>query len=102
MTAFDILLNDDYDLEFQGGDLAIGEATRQNQNLILVTNPGEWRAAPLVGVGIQSMILDDAPTAAITSEIQEQMEADGLVVDFLTLGAGGAIDLAAYYPDKIK
>jgi hypothetical protein len=97
MTVFDLLLNGDYDLDIQLGDLVVGESTRQNQQLILITNPGEWRGAPQVGVGIQSMILDDAPTAAITSAIQEQLEADGMIIQSLTLATGGALDLAAYY-----
>lgn len=100
MKVFDLLLNDVEDLDIQGGDLVVGESTRQNQKLILQSNPGEWRGAPQVGVGIQSMILGDAPTAAITSEIQAQVEMDGMLVESLTLATGGALDLAAYYRDR--
>ena len=100
MKVFDLLLNDAEDLDIQGGDLVVGESTRQHQGLILKTNPGEWRGAPLVGAGIQSMILDDAPTASITSKIQEQMEMDGMLIQSLTLAKGGALNLAAYYRDS--
>jgi hypothetical protein len=99
MKVFDLLLNADDDLDIQGGDLVVGESTRQHQGLILLTNPGEWRGAPQVGVGLQSMLLDDTPTAAIVGEIQAQLESDGLQVEHINLASGGAIDLAAHYRD---
>ncbi|MBD2769696.1 oxidase [Hymenobacter sp. BT664] len=91
-------MNSDNDLDIQGGDLVVGESTQQNQKLILQSNPGEWRAAPLVGVGIQNMIEDDAPSAAISSSIQAQFEADGMEVDHINL-SGATLDVAAYYRD---
>lgn len=100
MKVFDLLLNADNDLDIQGGDLVVGESTRQNQGLILLSNPGEWRGAPQVGVGIQSLILEDTPTAAIVSEIQAQLEADGMEVEHINLASGGAVNVAAYYPDS--
>jgi hypothetical protein len=99
MKVLDILLNDDFDLDFQGGDVVVGEGTRQSQALILLSEPGEWRENPPVGAGIRNLVLDDAPTAAITSEIQAQLEADGQMVEFINLATGGAVDLAAYFRD---
>lgn len=100
MNVSDLLLNEDNDLDIQGGDFVVGESTQQHQQLILMANPGDFRAAPQVGVGIQQLILDDAPTAAIVSEIQAQMEADGMQVEYINLAAGGALSLASYYSDS--
>lgn len=98
MKVFDLLLNAEDDLDIQGGDLVVGESGQQHQGLILRSNPGEWRGAPAVGVGIQDMILNDATTAALVSEIQSQFEADGMNVDRIHL-SGQALDVAAYYRD---
>lgn len=84
MRATDLLLNADYDLAFtEAGDLAVGESDGQHLSLLLLTGQGEWRADPLVGVGLrqyQSGPLGPAETAALQRELAVQLERDGYQV----------------------
>ena len=75
----DILLDGDFDLAFVDGDFAIGESTRQHQNLILISEPGEWREFPTCGVGMRSKLLGDNP-GEVVSNIKRQFEQDGMTV----------------------
>lgn len=62
---------------FQG--LVIGETMKQNQALIIVANPGEFKFNPTVGVAIDEMILDN-DFLRMRHRIREHLEKDGMVV----------------------
>ena len=102
MQATDILLTADYDLAFtEAGDLAVGESDGQHLGLLLLTNQGEWRADPLVGVGLrryQSGPLGPAETAALHREVTIQLTRDGYQVLELNLSDLGAARLNAVRP----
>jgi hypothetical protein len=100
MKVFDLLLDADLDLDVRGGDLAIGESTEQHQQLILLTEQGEWRQSPFVGAGIRTMILDESPAGEIIQEVQSQLEADGQVISELTISTEGKLYLLASYSDQ--
>lgn len=97
MKLFDLLTDETDDLLVRGGDLETGESTEQHQRHILLSEKGEWRRTPYVGVGIRSLLLDDAPGGVVVAEIQEQMELDGMTVTALSLGKDGGLNLQAYY-----
>lgn len=99
MKVFDLLLDDDLDLVIQGGDFAISESTEQHQRLLLLSEQGEWRENPAVGVGINSMILDETPAVGIVATITDQLDADGQDIAELTISAEGALFLLASYRD---
>ena len=84
MQATDLLLAADYDLAFTpDGDIAVGDSDGQHLNLLLLTSPGEWRADPVVGVGLrryQNAPLGPAETAALQREVAVQLERDGYQV----------------------
>lgn len=94
----DILLNSGGDIEI-AGDLAIGDALYQNQALILLSSPGEWKQSPTVGVGIEQFLEDedDMTAAGLFREIREQLTADGMTVKTLKSIPGGKIGLDATY-----
>lgn len=88
-----IQLNDDYDLDIEivkdssgkiTSGLVIGEITQQNMKMILVGNPGEFKEKPLVGVGINNMILDHN-TLAYEHSIREQLTNEGMTLSTLSL-----------------
>ncbi len=83
-TATDLLLDDTYDLALTpDGDLAVGESDGQHLSLLLLTAQGEWRADPLVGVGLrqyQSAPYGPAQAQALQREVQVQLERDGYQV----------------------
>jgi hypothetical protein len=99
MKVFDLLLNADLDLAIEGGDFVIGESTKQHQQLLLLSEQGDWRENPAVGVGIRSMMLDDAPAVGIVATIQDQLDSDGQDIAELTISAEGQVYLLASYRD---
>lgn len=79
----DLLLNDSYDLLLDANNnLVRGESTEQHQNLLLITNKGDWRFSPLMGVGIRQYVKDD-DNGKLLGEIKEQFEKDGMSVKLL-------------------
>lgn len=100
-----IQITGDYDLDVSvrhnsGGlivsGLVTGSTLRQNQAVILAMNKGELKEAPLMGVGIQDMLLDNDPLKWRT-EIAEQMLMDGQRVENVSIGRD-SIEITAEYP----
>ncbi len=75
----DILLDDNFDILIENGDLVLGECTRQNQVLLLYAEKGEIREFPTRGIGIRSWILDEQ-SGDLNSAIKREFEADGMTV----------------------
>lgn len=92
----DILLDKDGDLDSANGDLIVGKATAQNQQLLLLTNPGEWKESPTTGVGMEEF-LDDDTEDELFKEIREQFKADGQTIKQLKILPSGNIGLDADY-----
>ena len=84
MPATDLLLTADYDLAFtEAGDLAAGESDAQHLSLLLLTGQGEWRADPLVGVGLwryQNAPYSPAQAQELQREVAVQLTRDGYQV----------------------
>ncbi len=76
----DLLLDGNFDLQIVGGDLVIGESTRQHQQCILLLEKGENRQFPTLGVGINNWILDNFEQGNLVAEIKRNFEADGMTV----------------------
>jgi hypothetical protein len=80
----DLLLGPDYDLAFsEAGDLVVGESDGQHISLLLLTAQGEWRADPLVGVGLrryQSAPYGRTQAQALQREVAVQLQRDGYQV----------------------
>ncbi|MBU7577074.1 MAG: hypothetical protein KAF40_03340 [Flavihumibacter sp.] len=92
----DILLDEDFDLLIQNGDLVIGPSSEQHQQLLLLSNKGDWRQFPMVGVGIREYLKDEDENSMV-GEIKEQFEMDGMQVKDIRI-ANGQIGIDAYYP----
>ena len=93
----DILLSPDFDLLIQNGDFVIGESSVQNQQLILVLEPGSLKSNPSVGVGLGSYINDDQSYEALKKAIQQQFEADGMTISSLKVDSKNNIEIKAQY-----
>lgn len=52
IDRFDILLDDDLDIQIENKDLVLGESNQQHAELIVHTLPGELKEYPLTGFGI--------------------------------------------------
>ncbi|MGM9783138.1 MAG: hypothetical protein ACI3ZV_06585 [Paludibacteraceae bacterium] len=68
--------------------MVLEETTPQNQTLILVANPGEFKEHPAWGVGLGN-IVNDHDFASWRRKIREQIEADGQRITKLELTEKG-------------
>lgn len=93
----DILLTDELDLKFADGDLAIGEATVQSQNLLLLAEKGTFVGTPNVGVGVQQWLNNETTSDELKHAIQNEMESDGMTVQTLEVKDISQITLDATY-----
>jgi len=93
---YDVLLND-FDLIFAKGDLVVGESTEQNQALLLMTNAGEWRESPMVGVGLSRFLNDETDGAALAASVKIAFEQDGMRVSRVFAAANQTIQVDATY-----
>ncbi|MGH2643542.1 MAG: hypothetical protein ACRDE2_06320 [Chitinophagaceae bacterium] len=92
----DIMLSNTYDLNVANGDFAIGESIEQHQQLLLLTNPGEWKENPEAGIGVSNYLLDETP-ADLKRAIRMGFNADGMTVDQITVDVTGIIGISANY-----
>ena len=102
-----ILLKQDFDLDIQvrkntdgliTSGLVVGNSVYQQQTLLLITQKGEIKQSPLVGVGISDFLLDDASNDALFQEIGTQFSGDGMRVFNMSI-AQGKLDVDANYED---
>ncbi|MGB0522389.1 MAG: hypothetical protein ACPGJS_05485 [Flammeovirgaceae bacterium] len=82
---FDILIDENNDPIISGGDFLIGESTQQHQKLLLVSNKGQFREHPAVGVGINEYLLDDDANTSLFNEIDTQFKVDGMIVTHIEI-----------------
>lgn len=79
----DILINEDWSFQTFEGDLDCGESVLQDCRNVVYNSQGDWRRAPLLGVGIRSML--NAPIdAAIQRLIRLNSGADGISVSSIS------------------
>ena len=75
--------------------ICLEETTPQNQTMILVANPGDFKEHPAWGIGIEG-ILNDHNFARWRRNIREQLEADGQQITELEITEDGLILEAKY------
>lgn len=92
----DIILNSDFDIELKDGDFVLDKSTEQHLSLLLLSEKGEWREFPWLGVGIRNMLLDDAQPLLLKKEIRKQVQLDGAILTKLRLKQG-EVELEADY-----
>lgn len=91
----DLLLDNNFELQIADGDLVIGDAVSQNQGLIIISQPGEWKEHPALGVGIESWLNDESP-GDLKTQIRKQLKADGMKVNAISF-ADGQLNIDADY-----
>jgi len=92
----DILLNESLDLDLHAGDLATGFSDLQHQQLLLMTNRGNIKEFPAVGIDAFGY-LQDNDTSALLREIRRQFTADGMEVKTINITNTGQLNIDAAY-----
>lgn len=94
----DFKLDENGDIAIENGDFTVlNNATTQHKKHLLLFEKGELKESLMVGVGIKSYILDDANGDELLHEIQEQYEADGMVIEKLTIDQNYNLEEEATY-----
>lgn len=89
--------NGSWDLRASDGDFVLGDATKQNQGILLACAKGEIALHPTDGVGVFAFMDDEGP-ADLLREIRRQFTKDGMEIN--TLGSNpttGEIEVDAFY-----
>jgi hypothetical protein len=76
--------------------MVVGDTMNQNQALILIANPGEFKFNPTLGVAIDELILDN-DYLRMRHRIREHFAKDGLNVKSLQLSEGKPLLIDASY-----
>lgn len=91
----DYSYGEDFDLVIEAGDFKKGESTQQHQQDLLISEKGEFRISPLIGVGIYSTINDDGFGENL-QEVVRQFEADGMIIERMRV-INQELDIKAEY-----
>jgi hypothetical protein len=76
--------------------LVVGNTMNQNQAMILIANPGEFKFNPTIGVAIDELILDN-DYLRMRHRIRDHFAKDGLNVKSLQLSEGKPLLIDASY-----
>lgn len=89
MKGIRLIQDDDgtVDLEVADGGMAVGETQSQEAALVLMTQKGEWKEHPLVGVGLADAVGDE-DTRYWKREITEQMARIGIKIKGVSIKDG--------------
>lgn len=92
----DFLLDDNGDLLIQNGDFVIGESDNQHQLDILLSEKGEWKEFPEIGVGINEMLSDD-DFVEFLIEAKKNLEYDGMSINNIEFTGDGKLNIDGKY-----
>lgn len=73
----DILLNSDNDLSFSDGDLAVGNSTLQEVEIILELNQGELKSFPILGASLIQLLKSKEKHALMEERVRVHLALDG-------------------------
>lgn len=84
-----------FELDLTDGKMKLMEVTHQNQAMLLMARPGEFKEFPTMGVGLPDILLDH-DLNGWRRRIIEQLEADGQRITRIKVTTQG-VDLEATY-----
>ena len=84
-------------MQVKNGHIALGDTSAQNQAVILIVNPGEIKAHPDLGVGVDS-IVNDEDTYIWKHEIRRQLAKD--VIETFCERKNKTLIFVSHYKDE--
>lgn len=94
--VYDIIINNDQDLEFLNGDFRIDESTGQSINFLMIANRGDFVEFPLVGADVTRLLSEEANPNEVKADIQNELEKDRLKVQDISI-VDSVINVIAEY-----
>lgn len=91
--AKDILIDDQYDLRIEEGDLVLGDGSQQQTALLLETFAGDWRDMPSLGVGAPSRLNGPFRTQELEADLRRQMKVGALTLSSIKIAEDGQIQI---------
>lgn len=76
--------------------LVVGDTMNQNQAMIIIANPGEFKFNPTVGVAINELVLDD-DYLRFRHRIREHLIKDGMKVKNVNFYPNQPLEIEATY-----
>lgn len=89
-------LIDNNDLVFGEGDLLTGDCDEQNQNLLLISDKGDFKEFPDRCVGAYMWLLDD-DKLGLLAEVKQEFERDKLRIEKISLSDDDTLSIDAHY-----
>lgn len=95
----DFLLNLADDIGISQGDFDIGFSDFQHQKSIVISNKGEWKQHPEVGVGMAQILGDDLYTEMLI-EAKKQLQYDGMQIENIFINKHGKLIIEGKYGNE--
>lgn len=92
----DILLSEDYRLRIENGDFVIGDATDQNQRLLILSDKADFKATPMRCVGARRFLEDHKPDM-FAREIRQEFSLDGMTINRIKIDLPSDLEVDANY-----
>lgn len=90
-----VLLDENRDIQVKNGEVVIGDIANQNLEILVLSEKGEIREAPLRGVGIRRYV-DDEDVATLLQAIRNEVAEEGMTLDKLGVD-NGKLEIIAHY-----
>lgn len=78
--------------------VCIGDITRQNQLMLLASNKGDLKHAPLLGIGLVDYVNDERADNLLR-ETRSQLKRIGMNINKLGISPSGNLEIDADYED---
>lgn len=85
----------------EGGDWTILESEQQHIEDIIISNKGEWRQFPLLGVGGLNFVNSTLSIDEIRKRISVQLEYDNFIVNEINQLRSGALRVVAKQNEQV-
>lgn len=94
----DILLEENgTGFQTAGGDLVVGDASRQHVKLLLLSAQGDWKYAYRAGINVRKFLNKTNVQSAVKHEIASQVNADGGQTGVITVDNSLNVEIEAKY-----
>ncbi len=92
----DFILSDSLELKIENGDFVVSESTYQHQQMLILSEKGDFKQYPTVGVGSKRFLESEKPDD-YAREIRQEFIADKMKVRSINIARDLQITIDANY-----